>query len=37
VDHWHKVDAELGSRLAAKLGLASHNGATPTAAAPASA
>jgi catalase len=37
VDHWHKVDAELGSRLATKLGLASHNGATPTAAAPASA
>jgi catalase len=28
VEHWRKVDAELGSRLAAKLGLASPTGAT---------
>ena len=33
VEHWSKVDSELGSRLAAKLGLASSNGATASAAA----
>jgi catalase len=29
VERWQRVEAELGSRLAAKLGLASPTGATP--------
>ena len=33
VEHWSKVDAELGSRLATRLGLASSNGAAAPAAA----
>jgi hypothetical protein len=33
VEHWSKVDADLGSRLATRLGLASSNGAAAPAAA----